>query len=421
MQLKHIILLLLLFIFASPVFAENAVYINEIQIEPNQAVELINTGSAEIDLSNWYLDDNGGTTYFTIRQNTILLPNSCVVFSSNINLNTSSPDTIRLFNNTAPPTSPNAQLIDSYTYDKSPGNTITFTRKPDGIGNWITDFATLGKFNGTNTSCVIIPTPTIPPSPTITPTLTMTPTRTPTPELISIANIYISEVMPYPDSNGKEWVEIYNDNDFPVNLINWYIDDVEDGGSAPKKFSLEIPAKGYEVYELPASMFNNDYDTVRLLDSNKDIVDVIEYEEPLKDKTIGRHSFSSNNVCIQDKTVKRKNSDCIDLSTSAPTPKVTTPTSTPSPTTIPAMISIEKNENRYSQTLNNDFVSTDYSLPNTKIVQMESTAQEVLGVSEHSNDTEKKAIATATIFSSFSYSFLAILSLVLKIKNSFSA
>src|SRR3989344_9389973 len=103
--------------------------LNEVLIEPDpQSVEIINTSSDEVDLSSWYLDDNGGTTYFTIPQNTIIYPGSCLVFSSNFNLNAESSDTIRIFNNSYPPTSTLSALIDSFSYTKSPGNGISFIR-----------------------------------------------------------------------------------------------------------------------------------------------------------------------------------------------------------------------------------------------------------------------------------------------------
>jgi hypothetical protein len=80
-------------------------------------------------------------------------------------------------------------------------------------------------------------------SPTNFPTQNSSPTNTPIPTPISYQNIYLSEVYPNPQTGENEWVEIYNDNDFIVNLNNWYIDDIEDGGSSPKKFSLTIQPK----------------------------------------------------------------------------------------------------------------------------------------------------------------------------------
>src|SRR3990167_2983604 len=80
--------------------SEKQIVINEFSIEPEQKIELWNNSSTPIDVSNWYLDDSGGTTYFTIPLSTVLYPNSCVMFSDNFNLNKSSADTVRLFDST---------------------------------------------------------------------------------------------------------------------------------------------------------------------------------------------------------------------------------------------------------------------------------------------------------------------------------
>ena len=159
-----------IFILLYPVFGEQNIKINEFAIDLNpQQVELINTSSSSADISNWYLDDSGGTTYYTLPQNTYIYPNSCLVFSSDLNLNKSSPDTIRLFDNTLPPTATNASLIDSYAYKSSPGTGKSYLRNPDGENNWIAGVSTLGQYNLTGQNCVITPTLTPTPSPTPTP------------------------------------------------------------------------------------------------------------------------------------------------------------------------------------------------------------------------------------------------------------
>ncbi len=78
------------------------------------------------------------------------------------------------------------------------------------------------------------------------------------------SEIYLNEYMPYPES-GNEWVEIYNDNSESKTLTGWQIDDIKDGGSSPKSFTVTVAGKGYAKIELAASFFNNDGDSVRLL------------------------------------------------------------------------------------------------------------------------------------------------------------
>jgi len=50
-----------------------------VAIQPIQSVELYNTASSSADISSWYIDDAGGTTYFTIPPYTIIPPLSCMV------------------------------------------------------------------------------------------------------------------------------------------------------------------------------------------------------------------------------------------------------------------------------------------------------------------------------------------------------
>ncbi len=294
-------------------------------IEPTQSVELINNTNEVVDISNWYIDDSGGTTYFTIPANSLLYPNSCLVFSGDFNLNKSSADTVKLLNNSN-------TLIDSFTYNSCPGTGISYLRLPDKNNNWTTGTSSLGKFNQTGENCLFVPSPTIIPTSIPTPTPTEEPTSTP---IISYDNVYISEAMAAPDSGNKEWVEFYNDNDFTVSLENWYIDDEENAGATPKSFSLTLPAKSYATFDLPVSIFNNDGDSVRLLDPQKLAKDSLEYTSNSKGKTLGRISFEEDEFCVQEPTKGQENASCIEAN---PTPTETateeteaslTPTITP--------------------------------------------------------------------------------------------
>lgn len=322
----------LFFILLNPLVLaqEEKVFINEFLIEPApQAVELFNTGSESADISDWYLDDSGGSTYVTIQQGTILFPNSCAVFTGDFNFNKSSADAARLFDAAAPPTSSSAQLIDSFAYKSSSGSGISFSRLPDGGGSWTTGSATLGKFNATDQSCVVTPTIEVSPTSTPTPVPTQIPTPTrkpipivttepsPTPTPISYDNIYLSEVYVYPQLGEKEWVELYNNNEFSVSLEGWFVDDAEGLGSSPKTVSLDIPAKDYAVFELSFSMFNNGGDSVRLLDFDKTLKDGFEYSAAEKGKSWVRTRFDEDaSFCQTDPTRQVMNNTCVE-----PTPK----------------------------------------------------------------------------------------------------
>ena len=277
-------------------------------IEPDQAVELLNVGTESADISGWYIDDSGGTTFYTIPQNSILYSNACLVFSGSFNLNKTSSDSIRLFNSNFAPTDSNAVLVDSFSYSSSPGQNISYSRIPDASDNWATASASLNQFNESGQSCLVVPTST--PTPTLVPSPQTPPAPTTPP---SYTNVYISEVLVNPPSGEKEWLEIYNANDFSMELINWYIDDIEDAGSQPYLFSLTIHSKEYKVIELPASIFNNSSDFVRLLDSSKNPKDSIEYTYSEKEKTWGRVSFENNNVCLQEPSRGSVNNPCIEI------------------------------------------------------------------------------------------------------------
>lgn len=304
-------------IFHIKIFAQESPYvvINEFSIEPEQSIELLNRSETVIDLSGWYLDDSGGSTYFSIPNSTLLYPNSCALFHGNFNLNKSSSDTIRLFDSKAPPTEINANMIDSYTYTSSPGMNNSFVRLPDGSDNWSTTSSNFGKFNESGNSCVIIPTetPTLTPTPISTATQTPSPTQPPTPTISqsSHENIYISEVMVAPNTGENEWVELYNDNDFPVSLQDWYIDDVEDGGSSPKIFSINIPAKGYTAFTLSTSIFNNSGDDVRLLDFDGNTKDEVSYSLSEIGKSWGWQNIKNKTFCLQDPTKGSENGKCL--------------------------------------------------------------------------------------------------------------
>lgn len=265
-----------------------SVSLNEFVVLPNQTVEIVNTSSESADISGWYIDDSGGTTYFTIAQNTIIAPNSCIVVTGSFNLNSASADSVRLFDNSYPPTSTSAAIIDQYYYVKSPSPPASFSRIPNGDGMWVEYPQSLGFWNNTTNSC-IAPTITPTPLPSSSPTPSATPSLSPSPTIVpipSINGIHIVEIYPYPDSNEQEWVKIHNTNMFDVDLVDWYIDDSESSGSPPQQFTASIKSDSFYIINLNRSILNNDGDIVRLLDNEQKEKDFFEYSQTTKAKTI---------------------------------------------------------------------------------------------------------------------------------------
>jgi len=388
---------LLLGITAGGVFAQSKILINEFLIDPQpQQVEIINDGAESADLSGWIIDDSCGTTFYTIPQSSILYPNSCLVFSGDFNLNKTSADTIRLINNT--------ELIDSFSYKLSSGSGISYFRLPDGENNWTTGSANLGLFNFSKLSCLITPTP-IPTeiiflSPTLTPGVSFEPTEIPEPMPASYNNIFINEVMVNPESGGNEWVELYNNNDFTVSLTNWYIDDIENSGSTPKTFSLEIPAKEYRVFNLSSSIFNNDSDNIRLLDFNKFLKDSFEYGSSTQGKTWGRIDLNNDNFCLQEPSYETTNNPCLN------------PTSNPTPSSIKTLTLTKTTIFTNKSTVKplNYNVST---LPAGR--QVYHNRGNVLGISTNKTNNDFLLIHILS-FISLSYSLLVVISVLIKNK-----
>jgi len=429
---KFFIFLIIFFLFLFFLKSVEAkILINEFLIEPTpQQVEIINIGTESANLSGWIIDDDGGSSAtFTIPDNSIIYPDSCLIFSGNFYLNAKTADTIRLFDN-------QNILVDSFSYKLSPGQGVSYQRIPDGEDSWKTQSSSLGFFNSSLQSCVITPTPTPSPfftptptplqspTPTLAPTSSLSPTQNPSPtetsipKPISYENIYLSEVYPNPQTGENEWVEIYNDNDFIVDLSNWYIDDIEDGGSSPKKLSLIIQPKSYAVIEFSSAIFNNDGDSVRLLDFDKKEKDSFEYKNSQKGKSFGRISLETDDFCLQEPSKNQKNNFCLNPTlTQNPTPPTALITSfissiSSSSPTKPTSSFVKRN---------NQIVFYHQTFPNIKISEQNNSAlinkkTDVLGV-YNKRKTNRYSFLSLL---SFSYSVLSAFGIIIKTVKHFS-
>ena len=388
---------MLVLIFSKNTYA--SLKINEVYPAPipgeYEWVEIYNDENTIIDLSQYSLYDlTNKKIKFT---NTILQPLSFEIATSSGVLNNDG-DTLSLKNNLG-------EIIEIATYSASFDSTKTYAKCPDFNGNWfILNLST--KNDSNETACQsLTPIPTL----TITPTLTIVPTEgteNPSPtESLSYNNIYISEAMINPLIGEKEWVEIYNDNDFSVFLSNWFIDDLENTGSSPKIFSLEISEKNYAVFNLTSSMFNNDGDSVRLLDFNKNLKDDFEYQKTETGKTLGRTSLESDYFCLQEPSKSSANNLCIDP----------TPTITPTTNIIQTKISpIVKSAPQNKPVSINRLIDTKNLLTPVEI----KTTGQVLGTSDELmiNFPSNKSLINLLTILSASYSLLTIISILFKMK-----
>ena len=109
----------------------------------------------------------------------------------------------------------------------------------------------------------------------------------PLPELKPIiypSGILINEVLPSPEGpdEKEEWAEIFNQNNFEVNLSNWQVTDTE-GKANTYTFpeGTKISARGFLVLSRPTTKItlNNDGDGLNLLQPDGKIIDGVAYEK----------------------------------------------------------------------------------------------------------------------------------------------
>jgi len=273
------------------------------------------------------------------------------------------------------------------------------------------------------------PTPTITTLPYLTPTNSLSPTSIPvqptptdstdstdltTPNQIPTNNVYISEIMVYPETSDHEWIEFYNNNDFPVTLKDWYIDDLENGGSSPKKISLDIQAKNYAVYDLSFSMFNNNGDQVRLLNTDKNVIDSFEYALAEKNISWARIDFDTDQFCLQATTKNQANNDnCINDNIDSITTTVASVTNTPTP---------QKILTKKTATIAANFkkITPSISSKNYSNIYSSVTNTQVLGEADSrifTNNIKENPLKKSLSFLSTAFPFLTIVSLFFKMKK----
>ena len=96
--------------------------------------------------------------------------------------------------------------------------------------------------------------------------------------------IIFNEILPSPTGadEKEEWIEIFNQNDFEVNISNWKITDVA-GKTETYAFPqiTKIPAQGFLVLSRPTSKItlNNDEDGLLLIQPNGNILDNVDYQK----------------------------------------------------------------------------------------------------------------------------------------------
>jgi len=92
--------------------------------------------------------------------------------------------------------------------------------------------------------------------------------------------IKVNEFSPAPTSPANEWIELYNPTTSPVDVSGYFVDDVANGGGAPKAIpaGTVIPAGGRWVYEFASGFLNNTgTDSARFTDPSGTQIDGYDY------------------------------------------------------------------------------------------------------------------------------------------------
>ncbi|PIP52941.1 hypothetical protein COX08_03790 [Candidatus Beckwithbacteria bacterium CG23_combo_of_CG06-09_8_20_14_all_34_8] len=196
------------------------------------------------------------------------------------------------------------------------------------------------------------PTPTSAPTTVPSPTNTPKPTNTPTPiptatNTNDYENIKLSEIYASPESGENEWIEIYNENDFSVDLNSWYFQD--NAGTYKELKDFSIGGKSYAYFAFGSGYLNNIGDSITLLNSDKQRKDILPatYPSLSKDQSWAK---VGDDWCITVPSKGEANTQCQNQTTAT-----ITPTNTPKPSTKASSTpKSSPKETSESQILNDD-------------------------------------------------------------------
>ncbi len=119
-------------------------------------------------------------------------------------------------------------------------------------------------------------------------------------KIIYPLGIVFNEILPSPEGTDadNEWIEIFNQNNFEVDLSNWKISDIL--GSV-KTYTFpegsRVPSKEYQVLLrlITKITLNNDGDGLKLIQPDGNIIDSLNYEKAPKGQSYNRTSQNSGN------------------------------------------------------------------------------------------------------------------------------
>lgn len=119
------------------------------------------------------------------------------------------------------------------------------------------------------------------------------PLARPISEIAYPSGIVINEILPSPEGpdEKEEWLEIFNQNGFEVDLTDWQIQDIA-GKTKTYTFPKEtkISPQGFLVLPRPETKItlNNDSDGLSIIQPDGKIVDSVKYEKAPRGKSYNR-------------------------------------------------------------------------------------------------------------------------------------
>lgn len=162
------------------------------------------------------------------------------------------------------------------------------------------------------------------------------------------SDLVINEYFPNPEGSaeGAEWIELFNTTNSELDISNWKIDDLAEGGSGVYTFPADTKISGHSFYILERAVsgiiLNNDTDIIRVLDPLDQIVDEYTYSETEEGVSYGR-SIDGEGTWIGFTVSTKGSSNSQGQVIFTPTPTILPteiPTKTPLPTKTPTLTKV---------------------------------------------------------------------------------
>ncbi len=288
-----------------PSFLKNSIILNEFMANPNtdkaEWIELYNNSGTPISIKNWSISDLLTTPkkkritednifiqqgeYFIVTSDTSKFPgiDNVKIFEVKFGTLGNYDDGILLYDF-------NDKIIDSLRYDKDWGiekgrslERVSFDAPTTDIDNWLPSLSVTCSTPGASNS--IIET-----------------------KPFTKGDIKINEIMFDPDNDNSEFIELYNNTDFPVDIGGWSMVDASDNYFELSETFFQLSPNEYFIFAADSSIFNsypdlknsssiiisntgdlslfNDEETIMIFDHWGNVIDSIHYKSEWHNRNI---------------------------------------------------------------------------------------------------------------------------------------